>query len=145
MHYVSLAVLLSYLHFILKIDLSGNIFKLIGICLTGGFIGVSLGILVGTLSKLPDGMRIGILVAEGLVLSFLAGLMISGIKGLVEENCPILNKINPAAVITDAIYSVSVYDDPGRYTTDIVILIIMSLVVGIVTFIITRRECYDSI
>lgn len=144
-HYVNLAVLLSYLHFILKIDLSGNIFKLIGICLTGGFIGVSLGILVGTLSKLPDGMRIGILVAEGLVLSFLAGLMISGIKGLVEENCPILNKINPAAVITDAIYSVSVYDDPGRYTTDIVILIIMSLVVGIVTFIITRRECYDSI
>ena len=57
----------------------------------------------------------------------------------------VLNKINPAAVITDAIYSVSVYDDPGRYTTDIVILIIMSLVVGIVTFIITRRECYDSI
>lgn len=144
-HYTSLAVLLFYLHFILKIDLSGNVFKLIGICLAGGFIGVSTGMFVGTFSKLPDGVRIGILVLTGLLSSFLSGLMVGGIKGLVEDNCPLLNRINPASVITDAIYSISVYDDPGRYVKNIIILALMSLTIGAVTFIITRRESYDSI
>lgn len=143
--YVNIAILLLYLQFVLKIDLSGNIFKLIGICLTGGFIGVSIGMFTGTLSKLSEGVRIGILVAEGLLLSFLSGLMVGGIKGLIEENFPLLNRVNPAAVITDAIYSITIYDDPGRYILNIVILIIMSLIIGAVTFIITRRECYDSI
>lgn len=143
--YASLAILLLYLQYALKIDLSGNIFKLIGICITGGFIGVSIGMFTGTLSKLPEGARIGILVAEGLLLSFLSGLMIGGIKGLIEDKFPLLNRINPAAVITDAIYSITIYDDPGRYTLNIVTLIIMSLIMGVITFIITRRECYDSI
>ncbi len=144
-HYIDLAVLLLYLQFVLKIDLSGNIFKLIGICLAGGFIGVSTGMLVGTFSKLPDGIRIGILVITGLFTSFLSGLMVGGIKGLIEDKCPLLNKINPASVITDAIYSITVYDDPGRYALNIVILVAMSLITGAVTFIISRRECYDSI
>ena len=144
-HYTGLAILLLYLQYVLKIDLSGNIFKLIGVCLAGGFIGVIIGMFVGTLSKLPEGVRIGILVAEGLLLSFLSGLMVGGIKGLIEDKCPLLNRINPAAVITDAIYSITIYDDPGRYTRNIVTLIAMSLIMGAVTFIITRRECYDSI
>lgn len=144
-HYINLAILLLFLNFVLHIDLSGNIVKLIGICITGGFIGVSLGIFVGSLSKLKDGVRIGLLVATGLLSSFFAGLMIVGVKGLIEDACPILNKINPAAVITDAIYSVSVYDDPERYVSDIIILIIMSATIGIITFIKTRRERYDSI
>lgn len=144
-HYINLAILLLFLHFVLGIDLSGNIVKLIGICITGGFIGVSLGIFVGTLSKLKDGVKIGILVAVGLLSSFFAGLMVVGVKGLIEDNCPVLNRINPAAVITDAIYSVSVYDDPERYIHDIFLLVIMSAVIGTITFIKTRRERYDSI
>ncbi len=144
-HYISLAVLLLYLQYVLKIDLSGNIFKLIGICLTGGFIGVSIGMFTGTLSRMPEGFRIGILVASGLLSSFLSGLMVGGIKGLIEENFPLLNRINPSSVITDAIYSITIYDDPGRYTLNIIILIIMSLITGAVTFIITRRDYYDSI
>lgn len=145
MHYINLAVLLFYLHFVLKIDLSGNIFKLIGICLAGGFIGVSSGMFVGTFSKLPDGIRIGILVITGLLTSFLSGLMVGGIKGLIEDNCPLLNRINPTSVITDAIYSITIYDDPGRYALNIFILVVMSLIIWTATFIASRRECYDSI
>lgn len=144
-HYTNLVVLLLFLNFVLGIDLSGNIVKLIGICLTGGFIGVSIGIFVGTLSKLKDGVRIGILVSVSLSFSFFAGLMVGGIKRVIENNCPVLNRINPAAVITDAIYSASVYDDHKRYVRDIFILIVMSALIGAVTFIKTRRELYDSI
>lgn len=145
LQYINLAVLILYLNFVLKIDLNENIPKLLVICLTGGFIGVSLGILVGTLSKLKEGARIGILVTVGLVMSFMAGLMISGIKRVIELSCPVINRINPAAVITDAIYSASIYDDSARYMKDILVLLIMSVIIGLVTFIITRRKCYDSI
>ncbi len=144
-HYINLALLLFYLIFVLHIDLSGNIAKLVGICIAGGFIGVSLGIFVGTLSQIKEGIRIGMLVSIGLVASFCTGLMVPSIKGIIEDTCPIFNRINPAAVITDAIYSTSIYDDPERYTLDIVILVIISALIGVVTFIKTRRECYDSI
>lgn len=144
-HYINLAILLLFLSFVLNIDLGGNIVKLIGICITGGFIGVSIGIFIGTLSKLKESVRIGILVTVGLTCSFLSGLMIIGVKALIEDICPLLNRINPAAVITDAIYSVSIYDDPERYISDIIILIIMSVIIGIITFIKTRGERYDSI
>lgn len=144
-HYINLAILLFYLIFLLHLDLSGNIVKLVGICIAGGFIGVSLGIFVGTLSKIKEGVRIGILVSIGLLASFCTGLMFSNIKGIIENVCPIFNRINPAAVITDAIYSTSIYDDPERYASDIIILVVMSAIIGIVTFIKTRRECYDNI
>ena len=46
--------------------------------------------------------------------STLAGLMNSKIKFAVDQNMPIINKLNPAALITDAFYCINVYDDPGE-------------------------------
>ena len=38
--------------------------------------------------------------------------MIAQIKGAIEKYCPIVNRINPAALISDAIYSMDIYDEP---------------------------------
>ena len=51
--------------------------------------------------------------------STLAGLMNSKIKFAVDQNMPIINKLNPAALITDAFYCINVDDDPVRMKTNL--------------------------
>ncbi len=143
--YFNLIILMLYLNFVLKIDLGDSAVKLMVIGILGDFIGVGIGIIVGSLSKLTEGMRIGIIITTGLVSSFMAGLMVSGVKRFVELRCPLLNRINPAAVIADAIYSASVYDDVERYGRNIMILLVMVAIIIFTSFLLTRRVRYDSI
>ena len=75
----------------------------------------------------------------------MAGLMIAPIKGSIEKYCPIVNKINPAALISDAIYSVDIYDEPTRFNLDMGIMIFMAAMFTGVSFLMMRRKRYDSI
>ena len=44
----------------------------------------------------------GLLVGSSLLMSFLAGLMFGNMKDIIAHYAPILNKVNPAALISDA-------------------------------------------
>lgn len=143
--FFNILVLLVYLTQVLKIDFGSQIGKIVLVGALGTFIGVSLGILVGSVSRWSEGIKIGVMLAISMVGSFMAGLMVSQMKGIVEQYCPLLNRINPAAVISDAFYCLSVYDDPVRYGKDIMILGIMAAVCMMGAFLTVRRERYDSI
>ena len=80
-----------------------------------------------------------------MVMSFLAGLMNADIKNVVDKNAPLINRINPAALISDAMYCINVYDAPERYAQDMLILAVMSVILIAGTFLIIRRERYVSI
>lgn len=41
--------------------------------------------------------------------------MFGGMKNVIEQHCPVINRINPASVLSDAFYCLSVYDDAVRY------------------------------
>ena len=92
-----------------------------------------------------EGVKIGIMIGVSMTLSFLAGLMNADIKNVVDRNAPLLNRLNPAALISDALYCLNVYDAPERYIQDLVILSVMSVLLLAGTFVIIRRERYDSI
>ena len=72
-----------------------------------------------------EGVKIGIMISVSLALSFLAGLMNADVKNVIDRNVPLLNRINPAALISDVLYCLNVYDAPARYMQDIVILSVM--------------------
>ena len=58
---------------------------------------------------------------------------------------PIINKLNPAALITDAFYCINVYDDPVRMKTNLITLLIMAGILTAGSFFVVRRVRYDSI
>ena len=66
-------------------------------------------------------------------------------KDLVEKNMPVINRINPAALISDAFYSINVYDDMSRYYRNLFTLAVMSITLVTASFLLIRRESYDSI
>lgn len=142
---VNVSVCILYLRYILKIDIGSNMPKMFIICAAGSLIGVSVGIFIGCLGNMGDEVKIGIITTYSLLSSFLAGLMIAPIKGSIEKYCPIVNKINPAALISDAIYSVDIYAEPTRFNLDMCIMIFMAAMFTGVSFLMMRRKRYDSI
>ena len=130
---------------ILKIDIGSNMPKMFAVCMVGSLIGVSIGIFIGCLGNMSYEFKIGVITTYSLLSSFLAGLMIAQIKGAIEKYCPIVNRINPAALISDAIYSMDIYDEPSRFNLDMFIMIFMAVLFTGVSFLIMRRKRYDSI
>lgn len=143
--YFDVIVLLIYLRYILKLDFQGKIGPMLLISFFGSLIGVSIGIFVGSLGKMKEGGKIGIILGFSMVCSFLSGLMNNTMKDLVEKNMPVINRINPAALISDAFYCINVYDDMSRYYRNLFTLAVMSIILVTASFLLIRRESYDSI
>ena len=145
MHFVNVIVLLLYLKYILHMEFQGQMPQMLLVSFIGCMIGVSMGIFIGSLSKQGEGIKIAILLAVSMICSFLAGLMNGNMKDVVERNCPILNRVNPASLISDAFYCINVYDDPARFNRSLIILTAMSVIFALGSFMAIRRERYDSI
>ncbi len=143
--FISVLVLMAYIKWVLKIDLGNHIGYLVLIAGLGSMIGVSLGMLVGSIGKLKEGVKIGMILTISLVSSFLSGLMVSSIKGVIEQNCPIINRINPSSLISDALYCVSVYEDMGRLQEDLLLMLLLVVLLYLGSFVMMRRVRYDNI
>ena len=143
--YVDVVILLLYLRYVLKLDFQGQMGRMLVICFLGSLIGVSMGIFVGSLGKMKEGVKIGIILGISMVCSFLAGLMNNTMKDIVEKHAPFINRINQAALISDAFYCINVYDDPARYHRSLITLAVMGVVLVTASFLLIRRERYDSI
>ena len=145
MHFGDIIILLIYLRYVLKMDFKGDIPRMLLVSFIGSMIGVSMGIFISSIGKSREGVKIGILLGVSMVCSFLAGLMNSNMKDIVERYCPVINRINPAALIADAFYCINVYDDPARFWRSLAILTVMSVLLTLGSFFMVRRERYDSI
>lgn len=141
---VSLLLLFLYTIFILKINYGNNIFLVILISLIGSLFGLSFGVFIGIL-KGSENFKTGILIALTMLFCFLSGMMGITMKYVIDKNIPIINKLNPVNMITDAFYSLYYYNTYDRYFLNLISLLIFSIV--LITFSIKklRRNVYDSI
>ncbi|MBO6108686.1 MAG: ABC transporter permease [Eubacterium sp.] len=111
----------------------------------GGITGVSFGFFVGSISNLGTNAKIGISMAVSMVMCFLSGLMLGDIKPIIEKNAPIVNDLNPAAIISDSIYYLNVDDDLGRFYFKLFSMIILSMIFVFLGFLLTRKKKYASL
>ncbi len=114
-------------------------------CLAGSVAGVSLGNLIGTVKTRGEGVKIGLVIGTSMTMKLLAGLMWVDMKYAVASKAPVLSYINPAALISDAFYSLYVFDTHRRFFINIGMLCLISAVMCTVSFMWLRRERYASI
>lgn len=145
LHFLNVVILIVYCKYVLQMEFQGSMRKMLLIVAAGCVIGVSMGILVCSIGKFSEGIKVGIMLGISMTTSVLAGLVNVQIKHAVDRALPLVNKLNPAAVISDAFYCINVYDDPVRFRNDILTLFIMCTVILEVSFVVVRRERYDSI
>lgn len=144
-HFANILVLNLYIVKVLGISLGDNLGALLLVDFMGSTIGVTMGLAFGSISKAGLGVKMSLSVALTLVPGFLAGLMFGNMKNILELKCPVINRINPAAVLSDAFYCMGVYNDMERFTRCLLTLAIMSILFLILAFLGVRRKCYDSI
>ncbi len=144
-HFFNILILCLYITHVLGISLGNDVGALLLVDFMGSMIGICLGVAIGCLARISYGMKIGVCVLFTLFPGFLAGLMFGNMKNIIELHCPIINRINPAAVLSDAFYCMGIYNDMERFTRCLVILAVMSTLLLTVAFLGIRRERYDRI
>lgn len=138
-------LLLLYLNLVLGIDFGSQLGYVLLTCAVGSAVGVSLGSCVGTVIRKNDNIKIALLIACTMVLSFLAGLMYVDMKYIVATHAPILAYLNPVALISDAFYCLYVYTDHHRFFLNIGLLCAFGLVFSAISILKMRREKFVSL
>ena len=142
-----LGILILYLYTILviKVDYGNNTFLVFLLLMAGSLAGLTLGVAISTILKSNENTKTGILISLTMLASFLSGMMGITMKYIIDTNIPILNKINPAAMITDGFYSLYYYSTLDRFHFNIISLLIFSVIMLFISYQGLRRDKYDSI
>lgn len=141
---IGLFIVLAYTIFVLKADFGSNLPLVIVVTLAGALAGLAIGLVISLL-KVKENAKTGILIGTTMMMSFFSGMYGITMKYVIDKNIPVINKINPTSLITDAYYSLYYYDTYSRYITNLVLLLLISgLLIG-VSIIKLRRNRYDSI
>lgn len=141
----SILILFSYMYFIIKVDFGENILLVLLTCLIGSLAGLTFGAMIGIWVKQKAEVKESVLTGFIMVGAFLSGMMFANMKYIIANNFPILSYINPVNLITDAFYSLYYYDTYDRFIINILLLIGMSVIFGLLSFIKLRRRTYASI
>jgi len=142
---IGISLLFIYSIFVLDVNFGTNLPLIIILSLVGSLAGLSLGILIGSVFKVSENSKTGILIAITMLGSFFSGMMGITMKYIIDKNIPILNKLNPVNMITDGLYSLYYYSDTTRYFTNVVSLVIVSIILILTSSLFLRRAKYDSI
>ena len=142
---IGIALLFVYTIFVLKVEYGHNLPLIILLTLCGCLAGLSLGIAIAVLVKSNDNVKTGIVISVTMVGCFLSGMMGITMKYIIDKNLPLLNRLNPANMITDGLYALYYYDTLDRYFINVASLLIFSLVMILVSISGLRRQRYDSI
>ena len=142
---IGLLLLFLFTIFILKVDYGKNLLYVIITSLCGALSGLSLGVATSTLFKTNENAKTGIIIAITMLFCFLSGMMGITMKYIIDKNIPLLNMINPANMITDALYSLYYYSTFDRFYKDILSLLIFSGIMILISIKGLRRQKYDNI
>ena len=106
---------------------------------------ITFGMFLGCVGPKSEGGKTGLMFAVVMPLCFLSGLMMGTMRMLVEKYAPFVNRINPAALISDSFYALNNYDTLTRYTGNILTLLLMTVLFLIISILVTRRKTYASL
>lgn len=142
---LELALLFLFTIFVLSVDYGNNLLYIIILALIGSFAGLTLGVAIATLIRASENTKTGILIAVTMFGCFLSGMMGITMKYVVDTYAPLVNLVNPAALITDGFYNLYYYGLNDNFILDLILLLVFSAVMLLISYRGLRRQKYDSI
>ena len=134
-----------YLMFAMQVSLGEKFPLVLLTTLLGSLVGIFGGFFVGAAGTYKETVKEGICIAGMLFSSFLAGMMVEGMYRFLETHMPVVNRINPASLISHALYSLDIYQGYEKYAQCMVSLLLIAVLLGVCGFALVRRERYASI
>lgn len=138
-------IIIAIFKYLYQVNFGDKIPQLILLTVLTALTGVSFGSLIAVSNKRDKNFKMNLGISLTMLCCFLAGMMAAQIKVIIQKNAPIINKLNPVALITDGIYSLYYYNSIDRFMSNVVILSIITLIFIVATFVLMRGKKYDSL
>ena len=143
---ICMVIAVTFIITVLRVDMGNRIPLVYLTAILAGFVGSSLGFVVGSIGRFSENTKNAMCTASSLLLCFCSGLMDAGIKQkIAESSFAWFNKVNPAAVMCESFFSLNIYEDYTRYIQCIVTMIITIVVFITLGLLMTRRRKYASL
>lgn len=140
-----MAVAMLILRYGLNVGFGHQTWPILLLIAVGSWVGVALGVVIGTSNRKSIDTKVGLGITISMLMSFLAGMMVAPIRPLIERSIPILAKINPVHVITNALYSLYYYDSLSKFWGYLFNLLIIAIVLSALGIYLIRGKQYDSL
>lgn len=135
----------AFLCFVLGVDFGISFGWIAVIIFFGVAVGLTMGFFVGSIGRMSENTKRGLLLGASMVFSFLSGLMVRDMPMIIEESCPLLNRINPVRLICDSFYVMSSYGFNDRMVYNLCALTVWTVFFTAGGFIMSRRRKYKSL
>ena len=142
---VCMVISVSFLAFVLKIGFGSRLPLVYAGGILGSITGTSMGYMIASLVKGSYEKKNAVAMTVSLGGNFLSGLMVAEIKPVIMEKLPLLNELNPSAVICDSFYYLNIDSGYERFIGKMLTLAAMTAIFTAIGFIFTRRKKYASI
>lgn len=143
--FVGIMLSYAFLRYVLQVDFGVGFGWSALIIFFGVAAGLTMGFFVGSIGRMNDNTKRGILLGVSMIFSFLSGLMVGNLPMIIEESCPIINKINPVRLICDSFYVMSIYGFNDRMVYNLCALAVWTALFTIFGFVFTRRRKFKSL
>ncbi|MBR6718505.1 MAG: ABC transporter permease [Oscillospiraceae bacterium] len=140
-----MAIAVSFLHFVLKVDLGSRLGMIYLTAMLGGILGLAFGFCIGSVGRFQTGTKNGICFAVSMFCCFCSGLMVGNMKSIIDRIAPWFNRINPTALITDSLYYLNIDSDYRRWSRAALTMTAMTVVLIVLGFVMSRRKKYASL
>ncbi len=139
------SVSVTFITFVLQTDFGSRLPYVYLGGMLGAIMGVSMGFFFGAIGRWNYDVKAGIVMALNMSLCFMSGAMLPGMKAFFQYNLPVINALNPAAILCDSFYYLSVDPDLHRYLQKMVFVLVYSAVFILLGFLLTRNRKYNSL
>lgn len=135
----------TFLAFVLRVGFGSRLGYVYAGGILGSIMGSSLGFMIASLVRGSYEKKNAVAMTVSLGGSFLSGLMVGNIKPILMEKAPIVNTLNPPAVICDCFYYLNIDSGLDRYLGKMAEMLAMTVVFTMIGFVFTRRRKYASL
>lgn len=143
--FLCVVVNILYLVYVIKVEFGTNLFLILLTAWIGCIVGVSFGFFIGSIGRVSEAAKNGIMISASLLFCFLSGLMLDNMRMTVEKFCPLINDINPAVLISDSFLTLNIYGITARYGANLAVLLFISAGFTVLGCLMIRRKTYASL
>jgi len=142
---ICIICLIFYIQYVLGLDFNAPLFYVTLISAVCSMTGISFGVMFGALLGNHPSASVAVPLIFSMICSFFSGLMVGNMQQIIQVTAPIINRINPAALLTDGLDSLCNYGISSVYWNDLLMLLILSAVSIMISSIVLRRKNYASL
>ncbi len=146
--FVCIIIAFAYIRFVAGVDFGGRDVMCVAVIAAAALVATAFGTLLGSLPKVDEGVKGGLLSGIVCFASLFAGLYGSPTMKLADTitaTAPAVQLVNPAVQISQAFYSIMYYDTYQRTIEHILILLAMAAVLFAASALFIRRQRYASL